>query len=123
MILYDDTVDEFNKSTFETITPWICERLGIPDEIDICFFIGDLSNKSDVAEGPLRGYTICDPSNRGYYDIYIDNDMHRNTIISTIIHEMVHVYQYINYRDLDEEYAYSSEYVLYYDFMIELNEV
>jgi len=37
------------------------------------------------------------------------------------MHEMVHVYQHINYRELDEDYAYSFEYVLYYDFMIDKN--
>jgi hypothetical protein len=118
VVSYDDDVNDYYVSVFKAVIGWVCERLDIPDNIEIKFYVDDLSGEP---EGQLRGYVICDPDCRTLYDIYIDCDMDRGTIISTVMHEMVHVYQHINYRELDEDYAYSFEYVLYYDFMIDKN--
>ena len=118
MVSYDDDVNDYYVSVFKAVIEWVCYRLDIPDDIEIKIYVDDLSNEPG---GPLRGYALCDPDDRSSYDIYIDRDMDRGTIISTFMHEMVHVYQYINLRELDEDYAYSFEYVLYYDFMIEQN--
>ena len=90
----------------EDIVLFCKKELDIPDEILVSIETEDLSEDS------VKGWTI-DSAEDDEYDIEIDTHLGFKETIITVCHEMVHVQQLHQNRELDENEAYEKEEVLY----------
>jgi hypothetical protein len=90
----------------EDIVLFCKKELDIPDEILVSIETEDLSEDS------VKGWTI-DSAEDDEYDIEIDTHLGFKETIITVCHEMVHVQQLHQNRELDENEAYEKEELLY----------
>jgi hypothetical protein len=80
--------------------------LKIPQEILVSVEV------EDISEDNVKGWTT-DSAEDDEYDIEIDTGLSFKETILTLCHEMVHVQQLHERRELDENEAYEKESVLY----------
>ena len=86
-----------------------CKReLEIPQEILVSIAV------EDISEDNVKGWTV-DSAEDDEYDIEIDTGF--KEAILTVCHEMVHVQQLHENRELDENEAYEKESILYKKYM------
>lgn len=90
----------------EDIVSFCKKELDIPDEILVSVSVEDLTEDS------VKGWTI-DSAEDDEYDIEIDFSLSVSEVIITMCHEMVHVQQLHQNRELDENEAYEKEELLY----------
>ena len=84
-----------------------CKReLEIPQEILVSIAV------EDISEDNVKGWTT-DSAEDDEYDIEIDTGLSFKETILTLCHEMVHVQQLHENRELDENEAYEKESTLY----------
>jgi hypothetical protein len=81
-------------------------ELNIPQEVLVSVEVEDLS------EDNVKGWTT-DSAEDDEYDIEIDTRLSFKETILTVCHEMVHVLQLHENRELDENEAYEKEELLY----------
>tara|TARA_B100000953_G_C17825588_1_gene360110 strand:- start:154 stop:462 length:309 start_codon:yes stop_codon:yes gene_type:complete len=82
------------------------KELNIPQEILVSVEVEDLS------EDNVKGWTT-DSAEDDEYDIEIDTRLSFKETILTVCHEMVHVLQLHENRELNENEAYEKEELLY----------
>ena len=97
------------KMIAEDIINYCRETLNIPKDISIAIAFEDLS------EDNVKGW-VYDEAGTGEYDIEIDNSLGFRELVTTICHEMVHVQQLVEGRDLDDVEAYEKEDLLAKEF-------
>ena len=90
----------------EDVVIFCKKELKIPDEILVSLETEDLS------EDNVKGWTT-DSAEDDEYDIEIDTHLGFKESIITVCHEMVHVQQLHENRELDENEAYEKEEMLY----------
>ena len=90
----------------EDVVIFCKKELNIPDEILVSLVTEDLS------EDNVKGWTT-DSAEDDEYDIEIDTHLGFKESIITVCHEMVHVQQLHENRELDENEAYEKEEILY----------
>jgi phosphoribosylformimino-5-aminoimidazole carboxamide ribonucleotide (ProFAR) isomerase len=90
----------------EDVVVFCKKELNIPDEILVSLETEDLS------EDNVKGWTT-DSAEDDEYDIEIDTHLGFKESIITVCHEMVHVQQLHENRELDENEAYEKEEILY----------
>jgi hypothetical protein len=90
----------------EDVVIFCKKELNIPDEILVSLETEDLS------EDNVKGWTT-DSAEDDEYDIEIDTHLGFKESIITVCHEMVHVQQLHENRELDENEAYEKEEMLY----------
>jgi hypothetical protein len=90
----------------EDVVVFCKKELNIPDEILVSLETEDLS------EDNVKGWTT-DSAEDDEYDIEIDTHLGFKESIITVCHEMVHVQQLHENRELDENEAYEKEEMLY----------
>ena len=90
----------------EDVVLFCKKELNIPDEILVSLETEDLS------EDNVKGWTT-DSAEDDEYDIEIDTHLGFKESIITVCHEMVHVQQLHENRELDENEAYEKEEMLY----------
>jgi hypothetical protein len=90
----------------EDVVLFCKKELNIPDEILVSLETEDLS------EDNVKGWTV-DSAEDDEYDIEIDTHLGFKEAIITVCHEMVHVQQLYQNRELDENEAYEKEELLY----------
>ena len=90
----------------EDVVIFCKKELNIPDEILVSLETEDLS------EDNVKGWTT-DSAEDDEYDIEIDTHLGFKESIITVCHEMVHVQQLHENRELDENEAYEKEEILY----------
>ena len=82
------------------------KELNIPEEILVSI------EQEDIIEDNVKGWTT-DSAEDDEYDIEIDTHLGFKESIITVCHEMVHVQQLHENRELDEVEAYEKEEMLY----------
>ena len=90
----------------EDIVDFCKKELSIPQEILVSIEV------EDISEDNVKGWTT-DSAEDDEYDIEIDTGLSFKETILTLCHEMVHVQQLHENRELDENEAYEKESVLY----------
>ena len=90
----------------EDVVIFCKKELNIPDEILVSLETEDLS------EDNVKGWTT-DSAEDDEYDIDTDTHLGFKESIITVCHEMVHVQQLHENRELDENEAYEKEEMLY----------
>jgi len=90
----------------EDIVDFCKKELNIPQEILVSVEV------EDISEDNVKGWTT-DSAEDDEYDIEIDTRLSFKETILTLCHEMVHVQQLHERRELDENEAYEKESVLY----------
>ena len=90
----------------EDVVIFCKKELNIPDEILVSLETEDLS------EDNVKGWTT-DSAEDDEFDIEIDTHLGFKESIITVCHEMVHVQQLHENRELDENEAYEKEEMLY----------
>lgn len=81
-------------------------ELNIPQEVLVSVEV------EDISEDNVKGWTT-DSAEDDEYDIEIDARLGFKETILTVCHEMVHVLQLHENRELDENEAYEKEELLY----------
>jgi phosphoribosylformimino-5-aminoimidazole carboxamide ribonucleotide (ProFAR) isomerase len=94
----------------EDVVIFCKKELNIPDEILVSLETEDLS------EDNVKGWTT-DSAEDDEYDIEIDTHLGFKESIITVCHEMVHVQQLHENRELDENEAYEKESILYKNYI------
>ncbi|MEO1859622.1 MAG: hypothetical protein ABGZ19_06985 [Verrucomicrobiales bacterium] len=122
MMIFDESVKNQYEMILSDVVPWAFEELSIPESVDITFSIDDLEENEDEA---LRGYCLCgfaDATHRDVteFEIHLADDIHRTEVMMTIMHEMVHVKQWISGEALCEEDAEAREVELFEKYMSEI---
>lgn len=113
MVVYNDNIKNHWTIVFDLVVDWTWKRLSFADDVDITFDFADLSKD---AQGDLRGYCLCDPEDIKDFEILIANDMHKNDVMITIIHEMVHAWQHSTGNPISEPEAYRMEEELFNEY-------
>ena len=90
----------------EDIVDFCKKELNIPQEVLISVEV------EDISEDNVKGWTT-DSAEDDEYDIEIDTRLGFKETILTVCHEMVHVLQLHEKRELDENEAYEKESNLY----------
>ena len=90
----------------EDIVDFCKKELNIPQEILISVEV------EDISEDNVKGWTT-DSAEDDEYDIEIDARLGFKETILTVSHEMVHVLQLYENRELNENEAYEKEELLY----------
>ena len=90
----------------EDIVDFCKKELNIPQEILISVEV------EDISEDNVKGWTT-DSAEDDEYDIEIDARLGFKETILTVCHEMVHVHQLYENRELNENEAYEKEELLY----------
>ena len=90
----------------EDIVDFCKKELNIPQEILVSVEV------EDISEDNVKGWTT-DSAEDDEYDIEIDTGLGFKETILTVCHEMVHVLQLHENRELDENEAYEKEELLY----------
>ena len=90
----------------EDVVIFCKKELNIPEEILVSI------SREDLSEDNVLGWTI-DSAEDDEYDIEIDTHLGFKESIITVCHEMVHVQQLHENRELDENEAYEKEEMLY----------
>ena len=86
------------------------KELHIPQDILVSV------ERDDLSEDNVKGWTT-DSAEDDEYDIEIDTRLGFKETILTVCHEMVHVQQLHENRELDENEAYEKELILYKKYM------
>jgi hypothetical protein len=94
----------------ESVIQFCKKELDIPDDTLISVEYLDLS------EDNVKGWAI-DDADDGEYDIEIEETLSPREIIMTLCHEMVHIKQMVEGRNLDEVEAVEFEEILYNKFI------
>jgi hypothetical protein len=94
-----------NMMITEEVVYFCRKELNIPDDILISVEYADLSEDS------VLGWAV-DSAEDGEYDIEIERTLGFKDVVRTVCHEMVHVQQMVEGRDLDEAEAYEKEELL-----------
>ena len=95
---------------YEDIVLFCKKELNIPQDILISI------EQEDLSEDNVHGWTT-DSAEDDEYDIEIDTRLGFKEAILTVCHEMVHVQQLHENRELDENEAYEKEQILYKRYM------
>ena len=90
----------------EDIVDFCKKELSIPQDILVSV------EREDISEDNVKGWTT-DSAEDDEYDIEIDARLGFKETILTVCHEMVHVLQSHENRELDENEAYEKEELLY----------
>ena len=90
----------------EDIVDFCKKELSIPQEVLVSVEV------EDISEDNVKGWTT-DSAEDDEYDIEIDTGLSFKETILTLCHEMVHVQQLHEHRELDENEAYEKESNLY----------
>ena len=90
----------------EDIVDFCKKELSIPQDILVSV------ERNDLSEDNVKGWTT-DSAEDDEYDIEIDTRLSFKETILTVCHEMVHVLQLHENRELDEVEAYEKEELLY----------
>ncbi len=90
----------------EDIVNFCKKELDIPQEILVSVEV------EDISEDNVKGWAI-DSAEDDEYDIEIDTGLGFKETITTVCHEMVHVQQLHENRELDENEACEKEELLY----------
>jgi hypothetical protein len=90
----------------EDIVDFCKKELSIPQDILVSV------EREDISEDNVKGWTT-DSAEDDEYDIEIDTRLSFKETILTVCHEMVHVLQLHENRELDEVEAYEKEELLY----------
>ena len=94
----------------EDIVDFCKKELNIPQEILVSVEV------EDISEDNVKGWTT-DSAEDDEYDIEIDTRLSFKETILTVCHEMVHVQQLHENRELDENEAYEKESILYKNYI------
>ena len=90
----------------EDVVNFCKKELSIPQDVLVSVAV------EDISEDNVKGWTV-DSAEDDEYDIEIDTGLGFKETIITVCHEMVHVQQLHENRELDENEAYEKEEVLY----------
>lgn len=90
----------------EDVVNFCKKELSIPQDILVSVAV------EDISEDNVKGWTV-DSAEDDEYDIEIDTGLGFKETIITVCHEMVHVQQLHENRELDENEAYEKEELLY----------
>ena len=94
----------------EDIVDFCKKEFNIPQEILVSVEV------EDISEYNVKGWTT-DSAEDDEYDIEIDTRLSFKETILTVCHEMVHVQQLHENRELDENEAYEKESILYKNYI------
>ena len=94
----------------EDIVDFCKTELNIPKDVLVSV------ETEDISEDNVKGWTT-DSAEDDEYDIEIDTHLGFKETILTVCHEMVHVQQLHENRELDENEAYEKESILYKKYM------
>jgi hypothetical protein len=94
----------------EDIVDFCQKELNIPQEILVSVEV------EDISEDNVKGWTT-DSAEDDEYVIEIDTRLSFKETILTVCHEMVHVQQLHENRELDENEAYEKESILYKNYI------
>ena len=97
---------EVTMALLEDIVDFCKKELSIPQDILVSV------EREDISEDNVKGWTT-DSAEDDEYDIEIDTRLGFKETILTVCHEMVHVLQLHEKRELDENEAYEKEELLY----------
>ena len=97
---------EVTMALLEDIVDFCKKELSIPQDVLISV------EREDISEDNVKGWTT-DSAEDDEYDIEIDTRLGFKETIITVCHEMVHVLQLHENRELDENEAYEKEELLY----------
>jgi hypothetical protein len=119
MIILDESVKNQYEMILADVIPWAWAELSIPESVDITFHISDLQKDDE------RGHCLCgfvDATHRDVneFEIHLADDIHRTDIMVTLMHEMVHVKQWISGQALDEVEAEEREVKLFDKYLSEI---
>ena len=104
---YESQIDVGERMALLEDVVLFCKReLNIPEEILVSI------EQEDIYEDNVKGWTT-DSAEDDEYDIEIDTHLGFKEAIITVCHEMVHVLQLHENRELDEVEAYEKEELLY----------
>ena len=90
----------------EDVVDYCKKELSIPQDILVSVAV------EDISEDNVKGWTV-DSAEDDEYDIEIDTGLGFKETIITVCHEMVHVQQLHENRELEENEAYEKEELLY----------
>jgi hypothetical protein len=90
----------------EDVVNFCKKELSIPQDILVSVAV------EDISEDNVKGWTV-DSAEDDEYDIEIDTGLGFKETIITVCHEMVHVQQLHENRELEENEAYEKEELLY----------
>jgi len=99
-------IQEVTMALLEDVVNFCKKELEIPQEILVSIAV------EDISEDNVKGWTV-DSAEDDEYDIEIDTGLGFKETILTVCHEMVHVQQLHENRELDEIEAYEKEEGLY----------
>tara|TARA_B100001079_G_scaffold67855_1_gene57900 strand:- start:206 stop:526 length:321 start_codon:yes stop_codon:yes gene_type:complete len=97
---------EVTMALLEDIVDFCKKELSIPQDVLVSV------EREDISEDNVKGWTT-DSAEDDEYDIEIDTRLGFKETILTVCHEMVHVLQLHENRELDENEAYEKEELLY----------
>ena len=101
---------EVTMALLEDIVDFCKKELSIPSDILVSV------ERDDLSEDNVKGWTT-DSAEDDEYDIEIDTRLGFKETILTVCHEMVHVLQLHEKRELDENEAYEKEELLYKNYI------
>ena len=99
-------IQEVTMALLEDVVNFCKKELSIPQDVLVSVAV------EDISEDNVKGWTV-DSAEDDEYDIEIDTGLGFKETILTVCHEMVHVLQLHEHRELDENEAYEKEELLY----------
>jgi len=99
-------IQEVTMALLEDVVNFCKKELSIPQDVLVSVAV------EDISEDNVKGWTV-DSAEDDEYDIEIDTGLGFKETIITVCHEMVHVQQLHENRELDENEAYEKEEGLY----------
>ena len=99
-------IQEVTMALLEDVVNFCKKELSIPQDVLVSVAV------EDISEDNVKGWTT-DSAEDDEYDIEIDTGLSFKETILTLCHEMVHVQQLHEHRELDENEAYEKESRLY----------
>jgi len=99
-------IQEVTMALLEDVVNFCKKELSIPQDILVSVAV------EDISEDNVKGWTV-DSAEDDEYDIEIDTGLGFKETIITVCHEMVHVQQLHENRELEENEAYEKEELLY----------
>ena len=103
-------IQEVTMALLEDVVDYCKKELSIPQDILVSVAV------EDISEDNVKGWTV-DSAEDDEYDIEIDTGLGFKETIITVCHEMVHVQQLHENRELDENEAYEKEEGLYINYI------
>jgi hypothetical protein len=119
MMIFDESIKNQYEMILTDVVPWVWAELEIPESVDITFSIDCMEIQTE------RGFCLCGYINQTHrdvsaFEVHLADDIHRADVVMTIMHEMIHVKQWIFGEQLCEAEAEEREVELFEKYMSEI---